>query len=39
MGRKLVAGVDYGSDSVRVLLADAMTGEAVSDGVLSLIHI
>lgn len=33
MGRKLVAGVDYGSDSVRVLLADAMTGEAVSDGV------
>lgn len=33
MGRKLVAGVDYGSDSVRVLLADAQTGEAVADGV------
>ena len=33
MGRKLVAGVDYGSDSVRVLLADAVTGEAVADGV------
>ena len=33
MVRKLVAGVDYGSDSVRVLLADAVTGEAVADGV------
>lgn len=33
MVRKLVAGVDYGSDSVRVLLADATTGEAVADGV------
>lgn len=32
MGCKLVAGIDYGSDSVRVLLADAATGEAVADG-------
>jgi len=33
MGRILVAGVDYGSDSVRVLLAEANTGNAVADGV------
>ncbi|HCS73427.1 MAG TPA: ribulokinase, partial [Clostridiales bacterium] len=33
MDCKLVVGVDYGSDSVRVLLTNAMTGEAISNGV------
>ena len=33
MERKIVAGIDYGSDSVRVLLTEAETGETVSDGV------
>lgn len=33
MRNKLVAGVDYGSDSVRVLLLDAVSGESISEGV------
>ena len=33
MERKLAAGVDYGSDSVRVLLVEMEYGNAVSEGV------
>ena len=33
MERKLAAGVDYGSDSVRVLLVEMENGNAVSEGV------
>ena len=33
MEQKLAAGVDYGSDSVRVLLVEMESGNAVSEGV------
>jgi L-ribulokinase len=33
MGKKLVLGLDYGTDSVRALIADAMTGEEIASAV------
>jgi L-ribulokinase len=37
MGKNYVIGIDYGTDSVRTIIADALTGKEVSSSVIFII--